>query len=151
HQRARWLTPVLAGDQVGCFMVTEPHHPAGDFAALTTSLRKIDTRYSLNGRKSQVGNGPIPDGGLVYTPIEDPTDPMAQAFVLVDMRRSGVYAERQQRHLALRAMPWAEVRFSDYQVDPDEILVSSLNSPGFSLWGAMKEVDWGKILVFMAS
>lgn len=72
EQQAKWLGPLVRGEQSSAFCLTEPG-AGSDVAALeTTAVRKGD-EYVLNGTKTFVTNGPYADFLQVFAK----TDPAA--------------------------------------------------------------------------
>ena len=89
EQRARWLPPLIRGEQKACFGVTEP-----DAGLDTTSLKTFATRtnsgYRVNGRKMWTSTGQVAHKILLLTrttPKEDckrPTDGMTLFYTDLD-------------------------------------------------------------------
>ena len=60
EQKARWLTPLIKGEQKACFGVTEPD--AGlDTTSISTFARKVDGGYRVTGRKMWTSSGQVAD------------------------------------------------------------------------------------------
>ena len=64
EQQARFLRPVIGGEQVAAIAVTEPG-AGSDVAAIQTSARPVDGGYLLNGTKMFITNGAIADVVIV--------------------------------------------------------------------------------------
>ncbi|EDX80145.1 MAG: acyl-CoA dehydrogenase [Alphaproteobacteria bacterium] len=66
EQKARWLPPLIAGDQRACFGVTEPD--AGlDTTSISTFATKVDGGYRVSGRKMWTSTGQVADKILLLT------------------------------------------------------------------------------------
>ncbi|CAN5418913.1 acyl-CoA dehydrogenase family protein [soil metagenome] len=66
EQKARWLPPLIAGDEKACFGVTEPD--AGlDTTSLSTFATKVDGGYRVSGRKMWTSTGQVADKILLLT------------------------------------------------------------------------------------
>ncbi len=64
EQKARWLPPLIRGEQKACFAVTEPD--AGlNTAKTSTSARRDGDRYILKGRKIWISTAQVADRMLV--------------------------------------------------------------------------------------
>lgn len=66
EQKARWLPPLIAGEQKACFGVTEPD--AGlDTTSISTFATKVDGGYRVSGRKMWTSTGQVADKILLLT------------------------------------------------------------------------------------
>jgi glutaryl-CoA dehydrogenase (non-decarboxylating) len=65
EQRKKFIPPLLSGETIGCFAITEPE-AGSDVAALRTTATKDGDHYRLNGSKIFITNAPVTQGGLVY-------------------------------------------------------------------------------------
>jgi len=91
-QKERMLPPLIAGQEICCFAVTEPD--AGlDTTHITTRARRRDGGYVIDGRKVWTSLGQVAHRILILartTPIEDcarPTDGMSLFFTRFDRDR----------------------------------------------------------------
>jgi len=62
-QRTRWADPLVRGDAMGAFVMTEPE-AGSDVAAMRTTATRDGDAYVLNGRKTLISNAGLAD---VYT------------------------------------------------------------------------------------
>ena len=62
-QRTRWADPIVRGDSMGAFVMTEPE-AGSDVAAMRTTATRDGDAYVLNGRKTLISNAGLAD---VYT------------------------------------------------------------------------------------
>lgn len=97
EQKARWLEPLIKGDQKACFGVTEPD--AGlDTTSIKTFARKVDGGYRITGRKMWTSSAQVADKIVILartTPKEDckrPTDGMSLFYT--DLDRSKIEVRR---------------------------------------------------------
>lgn len=66
EQKARWLPPLIAGDEKACFGVTEPD--AGlDTTSISTFATKVEGGYRVSGRKMWTSTGQVADKILLLT------------------------------------------------------------------------------------
>lgn len=72
-QRARWAEPIVRGEAMAAFAMTEPE-AGSDVAAMRTTARRDGDHYVLDGRKTLISNAGIAD---VYT-VFAVTDPGAE-------------------------------------------------------------------------
>ncbi len=66
EQKKKWIPPLLRGEFVGCFAITEPDAGSDVSAIRTTATKKTVTAMLINGTKLWISNAPVADGGLVY-------------------------------------------------------------------------------------
>ncbi|MBF7015342.1 acyl-CoA dehydrogenase family protein (plasmid) [Novosphingobium resinovorum] len=97
EQKARWLEPLIKGDQKACFGVTEPD--AGlDTTSIKMFARKVDGGYRITGRKMWTSSAQVADKIVILartTPKEDckrPTDGMSLFYT--DLDRSKIEVRR---------------------------------------------------------
>jgi alkylation response protein AidB-like acyl-CoA dehydrogenase len=69
EQKKEFLTPLAAGQKLGCFGLTEPG-AGSDAAALRTTARREGDDYILNGNKVFITNGTDADIALVFANID---------------------------------------------------------------------------------
>ncbi len=122
--RARWLRPVVAGDAVAAFALTEPN--AGtDVAALQTRARRDGSDYILDGHKAFISNAGIAD---VYS-LFARTERGVTGFV-VPADAAGL-SVRPQR--VLGGHPIGEVVLSSVRVPKESILGEEGKGMGVAL------------------
>ncbi len=69
EQKKEFLTPLAAGQKLGCFGLTEPG-AGSDAAALRSTARREGDDYVLNGNKVFITNGTDADIALVFANID---------------------------------------------------------------------------------
>jgi glutaryl-CoA dehydrogenase (non-decarboxylating) len=65
EQKKKFIPPLMSGEQIGCFAITEPD-AGSDVAALRTTATKDGDRYLVNGSKIFISNATVTHSGLVY-------------------------------------------------------------------------------------
>jgi glutaryl-CoA dehydrogenase len=140
-QKERWLPPMVAGDVIGCFGLTEPDF-GSDPARMRTSARRDGSDWVLNGTKMWITNGGIADVAVVWAG----TDDGVRGF-LVPRGTSGFTTRDIHRKLSLRASVTSELHLDDCRLPEDSVLpgvtgmkgpLSCLNEARYGIiWGAM--------------
>lgn len=77
EQKARWLPPIISGENKACFGVTEPNTGLNTLKLKTMAVRKGD-RYVVNGQKVWISTAQVADKIMLLartTPIEDVKTP----------------------------------------------------------------------------
>src|SRR5215470_5584965 len=69
EQKKEFLTPLAAGQKLGCFALTEPG-AGSDPAGLRTTARSDGDDYVLNGNKVFITNGTDADIALVFASVD---------------------------------------------------------------------------------
>ena len=80
EQKARWLPDLIQLKKIACFGLTEPEH-GSDATGMTTSVKKVEGGYILNGRKRWPGNGALADLTVVWAKNESDGNKI-QGFVV---------------------------------------------------------------------
>jgi len=125
EQHAGWLGPMLAGEALGAFCLTEPH-AGSDAAALRTRAARIDnagaelpadapqavvTEYRLHGTKIWISNAPEAERYLVFATVDPSKGPKGITAFLVEKGTPGFRFGAHERKMGIRACPAAELIF----------------------------------------
>ena len=124
-QHADWLPPMLTGEALGAFCLTEPH-AGSDAAALRTRAIRLDetgaemahgapasevAAYRLHGSKSWITNAPEADRYLVFATIDASLGPKGISAFLVEKGTPGFTFGAHERKMGIRSCPAAELLF----------------------------------------
>ena len=112
EQRARWLGPMVAGEALGAFALTEPH-AGSDAGAIRTRAERVDGGYRLTGSKIWISNAPEADRYLVFASLDPAAGPGAITAFLVEKGMAGFRFGAHERKMGIRACPAAELVFDD--------------------------------------
>jgi len=120
EQHARWLPPMLAGEALGAFALTEPH-AGSDAAAIRTRAERVGpaddpTGYRLTGTKIWISNAPEADRYLVFATVDPDAGPKGITAFLVEKGRQGFRFGAHERKMGIRACPAAELVFEAAEV-----------------------------------
>jgi glutaryl-CoA dehydrogenase len=145
-QKDKWLAPLIRGEKIGCFGLTEPDfgsNPAG----MKTSAQKISGGYRLNGAKMWITNGTLADVAVVWAKL----DGKIQGF-LVEKNTPGFKSQVIEGKFSLRASDTAELIFDDCEIPEENALPSGqgLKAPLKCLNQARYSIVWGAIGAAMA-
>lgn len=125
EQRARWLGPMLAGERLGAFALTEPG-AGSDAAALRTRAVRLGidgsevgldapleevAAYRLDGTKIWISNSPYAEHYLVFATLDPTRGPKGITAFLVESGTPGFRFGRKERKMGIRACPSAELVF----------------------------------------
>jgi len=125
EQRGRWLRPMLSGERLGAFALTEPS-AGSDAAALRTRATRLDAAgaelgldaplervagYRLDGTKIWISNAPYAEHYLVFATLDPARGPKGITAFLVEAATPGFRFGRKERKMGIRACPAAELIF----------------------------------------
>ncbi|GLZ13063.1 acyl-CoA dehydrogenase [Actinomadura sp. NBRC 104425] len=120
-QRARWLPSLARGQDVMTICMTEPES-GSHLLGMSTSARRVDGGWLLNGRKCFIGNSHIADlHGVIARTSEENSASALSAFV-VESSTPGCRTGEEHDLAGLRGFSLGEVIFQDCWV-PDSHLV----------------------------
>ena len=141
-QRDRWLPPLVAGERIGAFLLTEPKG-GSDAAAIATTARRDGGGWRLDGEKAWVSNGAAADFLSVYAQTEPAAGWRGIACFLVEADSPGVIREPAYRLLGGHALGAGGFRFDGCRVSADAVLLG----PGDGFKAAMAGIDFARVNV----
>ena len=112
EQVGTWLPPMLSGEALGAFALTEPHAGSDASAIRTRATRDGDT-YRLTGTKIWISNAPEADRYLVFATLDPDAGPSGIAAFLVEKGMPGFRFGAHEKKMGIRACPAAELVFED--------------------------------------
>ena len=129
ENKARWLTPLLAGEIRSSFAMTEPAVASSDATNIESDIRRDGDEYVINGRKWWTsGAGDPRCKVLIFMGKTDPTNAnkyLQQSMILVPMDTPGITIERMLPVFGFDDAPHghAEVSFTDVRVPVSNMLL----------------------------
>jgi alkylation response protein AidB-like acyl-CoA dehydrogenase len=120
EQKARYIRPMLRGEEVWCQLFSEPG-AGSDVAGLTTRAERVDDGWLVNGQKVWTSGAHIAAYGILIART-DPNVPKHQgiSMFVVDMRSSGITVR------PLKVMtgdtPFNEVFLDDVHLPADALI-----------------------------
>ena len=120
EQQARWLPPMLAGERLGAFALTEPE-AGSDASAIRTRAERIGpadapTAYRLTGTKIWISNAPEADRYLVFATLDPAGGSKAISAFLVEKGTPGFRFGAHEKKMGIRSCPAAELVFDGAEV-----------------------------------
>ncbi|HIE05979.1 MAG TPA: acyl-CoA dehydrogenase [bacterium (Candidatus Stahlbacteria)] len=142
EQKRRYLTPLLKGEKLGGFGLTEPNAGSDAGATETTAVLNGDY-YIISGTKRFITSGSVA-GTLVLTATEDRSLGIhgISAFI-VDTSIEGFHPTKDEDKLGLKGSITSELAFEDCRIPK----VNLLGEPkqGFKIF--METLDGGRISI----
>jgi butyryl-CoA dehydrogenase len=140
EQKQRWLRPLAAGEQLGCFMLSEPE--AGSDAAAQKTVAEADgDGFVINGVKNWITNGPQADVGVLMCMTDRAKGHRGISAFVIDMHADGVSRGPKDDKLGIRASHSCQIFFTDHRVGREQLLGKV--GDGFKV--AMSTLDCGRI------
>jgi len=120
EQKKKWIPPLLRGECVGCFAITEPD-AGSDVSAIRTTATRKRNGYLINGTKLWISNAPVADGGLVYAYTDKSQKHRGLSAFYANFDRPGL-TRRALEILGARASPIGELTFENFELPAENLL-----------------------------
>jgi acyl-CoA dehydrogenase len=133
QQKKKWLPKMASGELVGAIAMTEPG-TGSDLQAVTTTAKKVENKFILNGQKTFLTNGQT--ANLICVVVKTDSEVGAKGVSLVMVETDHVEGEggfsrgRNLEKIGLKAQDTSEVFFDNVQV-PQSNLLGSQEGKGF--------------------
>jgi glutaryl-CoA dehydrogenase len=151
EQKRHWLPRLAAGDEIGCFGLTEPDFGSNPAGMLTTARQTADG-WVLNGTKMWITNGSQATVAIIWAKTGSVDDSRSIRGFIVPTGARGYAAKDQEGKLSLRASDTSEIHLEDVHLPADAVLPGSggLKSPLMCLTQARYGIAWGAVGAAMA-
>jgi glutaryl-CoA dehydrogenase (non-decarboxylating) len=120
EQKKKWIPPLLRGECVGCFAITEPD-AGSDVAAIRTTATRKGNNYIINGTKLWISNAPVADGGLIYAYTDKSQKHRGLTAFYANLDRPGL-TRRALETLGAHASPIGELTFENFELSAENVL-----------------------------
>jgi glutaryl-CoA dehydrogenase len=151
EQKKHWLPRLAAGQEIGCFGLTEPDYGSNPSGMITTAKETRDG-WVLNGTKMWITNGSQATVSVIWAKTGDLDDPKSIRGFIVPTGTKGYTAKDQKGKLSLRASDTSEIHLEDVRLPKDALLSKSggIKSPLACLTQARYGISWGAMGAAMA-
>ncbi|MNK49273.1 Acyl-CoA dehydrogenase fadE12 [compost metagenome] len=140
-QRARWLPPIISGEQKACFGVTEPNTGLNTLKLRTLAVRRGD-RYVVNGQKIWISTAQVAGKILLLartTPLDQVTAPtQGLSLFYTDLDRSRI-SVREIEKLGRKAVDSNELFIDGLEVPVEDRIGEEGNGFSYILHGLNPE------------
>ena len=131
-QKKRFALPVLIGEKIGAWAITEPGAGSDAFGGMRTVARRTDGGYILNGQKTFISNAPHAEVLVVYAKMEHGERPLRErpihAFVL-ERGMKGLSLSKPMKKMGMWSSPTGEIFLEDCFVPADQLLGEQETEP----------------------
>jgi alkylation response protein AidB-like acyl-CoA dehydrogenase len=144
EQKKKYLPPLVTGDWVMGFAITEPE-AGSDTASAVARAEIVGDEYVINGNKVMISNGTEAKFLLVYclTHPEETSKSKRHSILLVETDRSGYKADRIHGKMGLHASDTANVYFNNVRVPKGNLV--GVEGDGFIQ--LMKFLDYSRLMI----
>ncbi|WP_303870756.1 acyl-CoA dehydrogenase family protein [Acetobacterium wieringae] len=139
-QLEKYLKPVVTGEKILAFGLTEPG-AGSDASGMTTTAVEDGDSYILNGRKTFITMAPFSDYAVIYAKTDMSRGAKGITAFIVDMKSEGVSCGKPEHKMGLIGCATSDIILENVRV-PKEDMLGELNQ-GFT--NAMKTLDVGRI------
>ena len=141
EQKLKYLTPVAAGEKIGCYALTEAG-AGSDPAALRTTAVKDGDEWIINGEKKFITSGNVASYGVIAAVTEKGAGYKGISTFVIDLDNTpGFKVGRVEEKLGINASGTAEMVFEDARVPADALL----GEPGQGFKQMLTTLDGGRI------
>ena len=141
EQLEKYFTPMLKGDVIGCFGLTEPSAGSDVAGALTMAVKDGDD-WVINGSKCFITNGPVADYIALFAYTDKDLGPAkSMGCFIVPKETKGLVIGDRHDTSGIRSAQVSELFFNDLRI-PDENVIAE---PGKGFKLAMKVLDGSRI------
>jgi butyryl-CoA dehydrogenase len=120
-QRKKYIPPVMSGDQLASYCLTEPNAGSDTLGFQTRAVRDGD-HYVINGSKTFITNAPIADFFIVVARTSGERSVRGATNFILERGMEGLSTSEPFEKLGMRASPTGEVIMEDVRVHRDQVL-----------------------------
>jgi alkylation response protein AidB-like acyl-CoA dehydrogenase len=143
EQKRRWLPPLITGEKLAAFALTEPEAGSDAANVQTRAEPSADGSYFvLNGEKRYISSGSIAQVLTVMarTPVPGKNETAITAFLVTPDMPGFTVTEARMSKLGIRGTATARLAFKNMPVPKENIL----GQPGKGLKVALTVLDFGR-------
>ncbi len=119
-EQKQWIGPLIRGEKIGCFAITEPD-AGSDVAAMRSTAVKNGKGYVLNGTKTWISNATVADAGIVFAYTDRSLKHKGMSAFYVDLNQPGV-SRRNLDKMGAHASPTGELAFDNVPVPAENLI-----------------------------
>lgn len=140
EQKAKYLSPLAAGEKIGAFCLTEPNAGSDAMAIESTAIGDGDS-YIVNAHKIFVTNGGVADTLIIFASMTPGDVKKGFSAILVERGIAGFEVGLLENNCGMRANSVSSIILTDCRVPRSNLLGEE--GDGFKI--AMTALDTGRI------
>ncbi|WP_065571887.1 acyl-CoA dehydrogenase family protein [Microbacterium oleivorans] len=129
EQKEKWLPRMATGEVLGALAMTEPG-AGSDLRGISTTAKKTDGGYIVNGAKTFISSGTTADIFVVFVKTGEGNRPDAFSLLLLESDMAGFDHGKKLHKMGFQGHDTAELSFTDVFV-PDANLIGGEEGKGF--------------------
>src|SRR5215813_10706895 len=114
EQKQKWLPPMARMEKIGCFGLTEPLVGSGAGGGLTTTAKREDDTWILNGQKRWIGNAAWCDIAIIWA--RDVADNQVKGFIVENKTTPGFSVEKIENKIALKVVQNGQITLDNCRI-----------------------------------
>lgn len=120
EQKKKHIPPLIRGEKVSCFAITEPD-AGSDVAAIRTTAARDGSNYVLNGSKIWISNAPVADTALIYATTDRSLKHRGISAFYADLSQPSV-SRKSLDTLGVHCSPIGELSFENFCVPAENLI-----------------------------
>ncbi len=140
EQKEKYLRPMVTGEKMFCFALTEPGAGSDAASILTTAVEDGDD-YILNGRKTFITGAPVSDYIIVFAKTSPENGTKGISTFVVDAKLPGVSFGKPEHKMGMIGCPTSDVVLDNVRVSKKDML----GKEGRGFINAMKTLSVGRL------
>jgi alkylation response protein AidB-like acyl-CoA dehydrogenase len=120
EQLQRWLPPLISGEKIGCFAITE-QGCGSDVRSLKLAARRDGVGYRLNGMKWNITNAPVADICMTFARLEEAGANAISCFI-TETAKPGLVQSAPFELMGNRGTPIGSLSFDEVALDADSLV-----------------------------
>lgn len=121
EQKRKYIPPVLRGDQLASYCLTEPN-AGSDTLGIQTRARRNGDHFIITGSKTFITNAPVADYFIVVTRTSGERSIRGGTNFILERGMQGLSTGEPFEKLGMRCSPTGEVFMEDVLASPDHVL-----------------------------
>ncbi|MEG0249298.1 MAG: acyl-CoA dehydrogenase family protein [Peptostreptococcus sp.] len=140
EQKEQYLRPMVTGEKMFCFALTEPGAGSDAGSILTTAVADGDD-YIINGRKTFITGAPVSDYVILFAKTNPELGTKGISTFIVDSKAEGVSFGKPENKMGVIGCPTSDVVLENVRV-PKAMM---LGKEGRGFINAMKTLSVGRL------
>lgn len=140
EQKQKYLRPMVSGEKVFNFSLTEPG-AGSDAASIMTTAEASGDSYIINGRKTFITAAPDSDYAILYAKTNPKAGVKGISCFIFDMKLDGVSVGRPEKKMGMIGCPTSDLVLDNVKVDKSAMI----GKEGEGFINAMKTLSVGRL------
>ncbi|MFN3254756.1 MAG: acyl-CoA dehydrogenase family protein [Ilumatobacter sp.] len=138
EQQATWLTPMLRGEQLGAFAMTEPD-VGSDAYTISATARRTDDGWTIDAHKAYITLASRCDFVIVFASTKPDAGRWGISAFVVPMDAPGVERSPNRDKMGMRTTPFGDIVLRDVHVPADALIGKA--GAGASIFNAVVQFE----------